>query len=264
MKAAATRAGNALLRTLMDGLGEDVTEASAGRSCLVLAPHPDDEVLGCGATILRKRRAGRPVHVAFASDGRHSHASARVAADELARRREAEAREAARRLGVPETELTFFRIEDGRVAEHAPELREGIARLLSERGFDEVLVPSAIDGHVDHRALHQVAGELAAGDRLPRALEYPVWFWTLRRGAEWLARSARLALGARGTARPRLVRTDGLLEAKRSALDAYASQTTAPADDPDWATFPPEFLAHFFGPHEVFFDAVFEPGLRPR
>src|SRR4029450_12640391 len=38
--------------------GTDVTEASATRSCLVVAPHPDDETLGCGVTIMRKLEAG--------------------------------------------------------------------------------------------------------------------------------------------------------------------------------------------------------------
>ena len=36
----------------------DVTAATAGRSCVILAPHPDDETLGCGGLAMRKRAAG--------------------------------------------------------------------------------------------------------------------------------------------------------------------------------------------------------------
>src|SRR5271166_3569230 len=40
---------------------EDMTFQMATRSCLVLAPHPDNETLGCGATIMRKLAAGTRV-----------------------------------------------------------------------------------------------------------------------------------------------------------------------------------------------------------
>jgi len=50
-------------------VARDDTATSAARSALVLAPHPDDETLGCGATILRKRAAGTPVHVLIVTDG---------------------------------------------------------------------------------------------------------------------------------------------------------------------------------------------------
>jgi LmbE family N-acetylglucosaminyl deacetylase len=47
---------------------EDFTSQTATRSCLVLAPHPEDETLDCGATVLRKLAAGATVHVVTAAD----------------------------------------------------------------------------------------------------------------------------------------------------------------------------------------------------
>jgi hypothetical protein len=44
-------------RPLLLSIAEDVTSQTAARSCVVLAPHPDDETLGCGATIMRKLAA---------------------------------------------------------------------------------------------------------------------------------------------------------------------------------------------------------------
>ena len=43
------------------------------RAAMVFAPHPDDETLGCGGTVVKLRRAGVDVHIVFMTDGRHSH-----------------------------------------------------------------------------------------------------------------------------------------------------------------------------------------------
>src|SRR3954464_13432525 len=69
----------------------DVTQRSAAASCIVFAPHPDDETLGCGATIHRKRDAGTAVHVVIASDGRRSQHPGVIAPEELVRMRAQEA-----------------------------------------------------------------------------------------------------------------------------------------------------------------------------
>src|SRR5262245_5575363 len=66
---------------------------------IVFAPHEDDEVLGCGGTILRKRRLGADVAVVFMTDGSGSHPGL-MPADEMKELRAAEARAACSLLGV--------------------------------------------------------------------------------------------------------------------------------------------------------------------
>ena len=58
------------VRSALRTVARDETSTTGTRSALVLAPHPDDETLGCGATILRKVAAGTPVHVLVVTDGR--------------------------------------------------------------------------------------------------------------------------------------------------------------------------------------------------
>ncbi len=230
-----TRALNALCEPLLRARAVDVTDASARRRCLVAAPHPDDEVLGCGATIARKRAAGTEVRLLFASDGRHAGLDG-VTPAELARIREREARDAARRLGVAEDEVVFLGWEDGTLAGREVELRARLALECARFQPDEVLAPCRYDAHPDHEALGRAADAAARARAVP-LLEYPVWFW----GTPWWKRWAR------GGFRVQAVRTEGHLERKRDALDAHRSQKALAEVDGG------RFLRRFFTSAELYF-----------
>lgn len=246
-------------RVLFDG-GEDVTEQVAARSCLVLAPHPDDETLGCGVSILRKVDAGTSVRIVFATDGGASHPGARMSRAELVRRREAEAVTACAALGVDRSQLLFLGHPDGRLHGCKDELGEQVRCVLREFDPDEVLVTSDMDWHGDHRALFAVVAELMASEEVRAAVRaYPVWFWSAR---SWIG-ATRPGLGMfwrfgnrwhrLHRQRVQLVRTDGYLGRKRSALEAYATQMRRKGDEPEWACFDPHFIANFFQRYEVLF-----------
>ena len=72
---------------------------------LVIAAHPDDEALGCGATIARHAAAGETVHILFVADGETARPGT---GDEVVSRREASACEAARILGAGKPEFLRF------------------------------------------------------------------------------------------------------------------------------------------------------------
>ncbi len=230
-----TRALNSICETLLRARALDVTAASARRRCLVTAPHPDDEVLGCGATIARKRAAGTEVRLLFASDGRHSRAAG-VTPEELARIREGEARDAARRLGVAPDSVVFLGWEDGTLAEREIELRARIALECARFQPDEILAPCRYDAHPDHEALGRAADAAARARSVP-LLEYPVWFWTTPWWRRW---------GLGGFA-VKMVRTDGHLERKRDALAAHSSQKALADVDGG------RFLRRFFTSAELYF-----------
>lgn len=108
---------------------------------LVLAPHPDDETIGCGGCLLLHRRQGDPVKVVFLTDG---------AAGGPPALRRAEARRAARVLGV--RALEFWGYPDGALA-GVPGLSRRLRELLEQERPDIVYRTSASDPHPDHRAL---------------------------------------------------------------------------------------------------------------
>jgi LmbE family N-acetylglucosaminyl deacetylase len=257
------RAGRQMWQQRAVRAGEDVTAAVAGRSCLVLAPHPDDETLGCGATIARKRASGTPVRVLVAADGRSSHRSAVIDPDELARTRAGEVVDACRVLGVGEADLVRLSFEDGTLDTRQEELADAIAEQLDDVAPDEVRLPAARDWHPDHRALSLALGRALRGRRdPPLILEHPVWLWVhgpwdADSGGPWAPRRpvafATGFLRPSAWARAQLVSTAGYLEQKRRALLAHRSQTTNLTGEASWVTFDDEFVASFLLPFEISF-----------
>ena len=126
------------------------------QSVLVLAPHMDDEVLGCGGTILRHVQNGARVTVAYVTDGRKGHgpfpkewtgAEVKKAEDDLVLQRKEEARHAAQTLGIQR--LVFWDYPDGSLRP-APDGIEKVRRLLHDVLPNLVYLPSLLDVHEDH------------------------------------------------------------------------------------------------------------------
>ena len=238
----------------------DETQNLVFGSCLVVAPHPDDETLGCGATILRKRAAGSTVSVVVATDANHRNRVSRLAGDEIKEIRRGEAVEACRRLGVPANRVFFLDLPNGMLDHHADELRRGISELVEELDPDEIFTTPADDGHPDHDAAGRVVRELAdAGGFNGSVYEYPIearvrWFWS--RGTRASKSSRRVSLVEAVVSllrtRPIKVDTSGYLEAKREALSAYRSQLTNITGEPGWRTLCSDFVDRFFRADELF------------
>ena len=245
-----------LARAGMRATAVDETAFTASRSALVLAPHPDDETLGCGATILRKVAAGTPVTVAVLTDGRHSHRSEHLTPEALAALRRVEMADAAGRLGLGGG-VRWAGFVDGTLCDNETGLVDYLGGLLAELRPDEVYATSAVEPHPDHAALGRAARQAVAAAATPvRLLEYPVWLW----GSWPLRRGDRLGstLDAAGTAVRRQVtkvRSGEHLAGKLHALEAHRSQLARPdgvPGDAEWAVLPAALLAAVREPAELF------------
>jgi LmbE family N-acetylglucosaminyl deacetylase len=121
-----------------------------GRTVLVLAPHPDDEVFACGAALADLAARGAALHVLLVTDG------AAGAADETARRRVA-----ATRAGESRTALAALGggsvheggLPDRGLGARAEELEKLLADWLAKTEPDLVFAPSPVETHPDHRAV---------------------------------------------------------------------------------------------------------------
>ena len=144
---------------------------------LVIAPHPDDDVIAAGGLMQRAVAEGGTLHVVYVTDGENNPWPQRWmrrkwsidAADrrEWGEMRRGEAHRALIRLGACSAATTFLGLPDGRIA---AALRRGDAQLIVAlrtitAAFQPTVVisPSSRDLHVDHRAISR-AVHLSAAD----------------------------------------------------------------------------------------------------
>ncbi len=122
-------------------------------SILILAAHPDDEVLGCGGTIAKLTDEGASVHVAFLADGVFSRAGGQATQQiELISRRAA-AHKACEILGVQS--VSFGDFPDNRMdAVALLEITQAVEMLIAKYQPDTVFSHHAGDVNIDHRRLH--------------------------------------------------------------------------------------------------------------
>ncbi|GAB2861057.1 PIG-L deacetylase family protein [Hymenobacter ruber] len=226
-------------------------------STVVIAPHPDDEALGCGGLLALLHQAGQPVAAVLVSDGTMSHPNSTLfSAPARQAVREAEFRHALTILGASEKEPLLLGLPDGRVptSPTEPSFTAAVAQLqdfLEHQQAATVLVPWRRDPHPDHRATAQlVQATLAAMPHPPRRLEYVVWAWE-RAAPEDLPTAVDTVQGFR-------LDIAAGLEQKQRAIAAHRSQV-APGvftDDAEGFLLSSEMLAHFAGPYEVYFEAL--------
>ena len=183
-----------------------------GARAVVVAPHPDDEVLSVGGLLAQLAALHREICIVAVTDGSASHpGSSEWPADQLARIRPIESRRALQRLGVPEAPVRLG-LPDGGLQALRSLLADRLLPLV--RPGDVVFTTWRMDGHPDHEACGHACAFAAA--RLgARLVEVPVWAWHWARPGDarmpW-RRARRVALGADAVRR------------KRQAIQAFKSQ----------------------------------------
>lgn len=181
---------------------------------LVVAAHPDDEVLGCGGVIARHAAAGDAVHILILAEGATSRGAAGSEADDEVAALQAAARRSAEILGAAPP--AFAGLPDNRMDDLALlDVVKIVERTVRETGAAVVYTHHGGDLNVDHRICHQAV--LTACRPLPGAPVRAVYAFETVSSTEWEQGG--------GTFRPtRFVDISDHLAAKRRALEAYASE----------------------------------------
>jgi LmbE family N-acetylglucosaminyl deacetylase len=138
---------------------------------LVLAPHPDDEAIGCAGTISQLSRAGATVTVVFLTDGDATIGATSDQTTTASRRRD-EAEAACRICGA---NARFLGHPDQALVTVVDELATQVHDLVTELDAEAVFVPWFLDGHPDHTAANRA---LVAADLPPTTEVWGCETWT--------------------------------------------------------------------------------------
>ena len=239
---------DAFLASLNDLPRGDLTDLAGTGGIVVVAPHPDDESLGCGGLIARACGQGRAVRLVVVSDGCGSHTHSRAYPPERLRAlRETETLAAAAELGLAADRVRFLSLPDAAVPSEgkgAHAAAEAVAQAARDSAAGAIVVTWRHDPHCDHTASAAIVdlARESLGD--VRVYHYPVWGWTLPPETEVGPRpeGLRLDVGA-------------YTGAKRRAVMAHASQTTdLIADDPTGFRLERSMIDRLCGPEEIYIE----------
>ncbi len=213
-----------------------------GTRLVVVAPHPDDEILACGGLLCSFRGREKDLLLISVTDGEGSHQdSSHWTEHRLRRDRPQESRHALQRLELAVNELDWRRLnlKDSAVARDEAFLVNHLNQLL--KPGDVLLTTWRSDGHADHDAVGRACAQ-AARARQARLVEVPVWAW------HWASpddarlpwpRAHRIQLDKDSVAR------------KQHAIAAHVSQMESDEGRPP--VLPPTLLECLLQPFELVF-----------
>jgi LmbE family N-acetylglucosaminyl deacetylase len=269
------------LRSRQQAVINPYPDESFAASAIVFSPHQDDETLGCGGTILRKRQAGADVKIVYLTDGSGANAHLGVITpDELRQIREQEAIAAAQTLGVAAKNVIFLRFQDGKLNDHCAAAIAQVIDILNQEQPQEIFIPYRLEPRFipDHGATHHIVkAALRQTKQSLTVYEYPIWVWFnypwvdlmgdtaipkpggigwVMTFMEYLGRSLLLSYHFHRDFRC-AVDISECLDLKHKALYQHQSQMTQFRGDQRWKTVADvadgEFLAYFFHPQELFY-----------
>lgn len=209
------------------------------RGLVVIAPHPDDESLGCGGLLAWASQSDLLRHVVFLTSGERSHPQT---THDLAAIRRLEATIAAACLGLTPAHLSFLGLPDGGLLTLGEEERlcatQWLRCLAIQRSPCLIVVTADTDPHCDHQGAQALVTKAAGGLPGVEIMSYPVWSWLLPEQPQ----------------KVRGVRVDITEQRARkaSAIEAYTSQLGRLPLGVAGFKLPEELLRHVQSDTEVF------------
>lgn len=169
--------------------------------CIFIAPHPDDEALGCGGLISHLCAEGWAPHVIIMTGGGGSIKRGeevksnihKITEEDIIRERRKLTLKSAHEIGLPEENIHFLDFIDGHISERSEKEMKRLNNLLNEIKPDNLFVPHSREGWPDHIATRSIVlSQLKNQEKknnsksykisnsqkvVPQIFEYCVWIW---------------------------------------------------------------------------------------
>ncbi|MBK3392957.1 PIG-L family deacetylase [Psychrobacter sp. M9-54-1] len=212
----------------------------------VFAPHPDDEILGCGGLLQRLAANGNPIVLVHVTNGTQSHPDSQIYPPRLLDTiRPQESLAALEVLGIAQQVTCMsLALTDGDVFAERAQFHQKLAAIIQP---DDILItPFVHDGHPDHEATGQVVAAFAKQHQLA-CYQVLIWAW------HW-AKPADSRIPWHCTLRVDL--TPEQLQRKTEAIACFKSQITVDESTGNPPILSAQTIARISQPWEVY---LYEP-----
>lgn len=151
-------------------------DVSTMHKVLIVSPHPDDEVFGCGMLMNKLVCSGKDVKLIILSKGEFISEGSGVSEDVVVKARAELTLRAAAILGLDGKDIHTLSFPDGKFADVPKEEIGGLENLIKEISPDCLFYPHPFEGSPDHMVATQILERLTDGMNIPRYY-YCVWLW---------------------------------------------------------------------------------------
>ena len=180
---------------------------------LILAPHPDDEILGCGGLLQKLSKLQRNIVLIAVTNGTKSHPDSTLYTEEqLNHIRPAESKAALDVLEIPNIQRIALNLQDGAIASSHAEFYAKLEQLLEPN--DILITTYEKDGHPDHEHSAYVVAQICKQYQL-KYYQVLIWAW------HWAAPNNAQIAWERAY---RLDLSSSELELKHRAIQCFKSQ----------------------------------------
>jgi LmbE family N-acetylglucosaminyl deacetylase len=230
------------------------------RRAIVFAPHPDDEILGCGGTIAKKLDEGYDFHVVFLTDGRYGLTDVGISSGppplDFKKIRLREAINATTILGLKQENIIFLDFEDQKLRKFEKQAEEKIVKILKRINPHEIYFPQEKEYNIDHRMTNMIVRKATRESGIyPIEYRYIIaWLFPFYLLVHVMDDNTFHLLMSKFL-RLNLFRVDisKYLHLKEMALEKYRSQIFAFSNGQSRAPLTPSFLKRFLKNEELFF-----------
>lgn len=158
---------------------------STGDNILIVAPHPDDEIIGCGGLIARLVKENKAPHVVIMTGGEGSHQGCcNTSSNEIIVARRQLTRNAAAIVGLPIENIHELNYPDGGVSIDNAETNK-LKALIDKLHPDTILIPHWGEGWSDHIQTAEIVKQIASNSTNIWMYCVWVWYYNVWRGLDW-------------------------------------------------------------------------------